>query len=524
MTSTSLKKRFTFKLAANIWGMLLGLVAMSFVTRALGPENYGRFEFISSNFKLILDTLTLQVPLAYFNWVSRKGHKENIDVATGVTLGFSVAMTGAFAVFILVAILGGFSTVLWPGIEPIYLWESLIFTLVVFLYQLLVYLSDGMSLTVGLEKLRLLQNFLKAASLLTLVSFGLMNLHAYFIAQIVVIAVTIALSVWWLSRQGALSCVVLKFSSFSRDESERFLTFVRHFARPLTILMFSGFVFLYFDRWFLQLIGGSLEQGYFGLSDRLGAIAFVFTSAMTPLLTREFAFAHEAQNKERLVRLFERIRLFLFIATVTSCFLSVQSEAVVKLIGGSKFQGAIIPIAIMGLFPIHQTFGQLSASLLVATGQTGLYSKIGIYAMVLSLPVTYFLLAPVSYAVPGMALGATGLALKMVIVQILATNIQLYFNTRYLGISYLKWLLYQATMIPMVYATAYCTSLVTSHVFSAAVSFRINDLTATIAAFAAAGFLYCLAIAAVVYLVPRIAGTTREELCEILKKPFRSGF
>ena len=90
----TLKKRFTFKLAANIWGMLLGLVTMSFVSRALGPENFGRFEFITSNFRLILDTLTLQVPVAYFNWVSRKGHKEGIDVASGLTLGFSLVMTG----------------------------------------------------------------------------------------------------------------------------------------------------------------------------------------------------------------------------------------------------------------------------------------------------------------------------------------------------------------------------------------------------------------------------------------------
>lgn len=514
----TLKKRFTFKLAANIWGMLLGLVTMSFVSRALGPENFGRFEFITNNFKLILDTLTLQVPVAYFNWVSRKGHKEGIGVASGLTLGFSLAMTGVFALFILVAILGGFNRVLWPGIEPVFLWESLLFTLVVFLYQLLVYLSDGMSLTVGLEKIRLLQNFLKACSLLALVAIGLLNLHTYFMAQVAVIAITIALSARWLSGQGALSGEVLRFSSFSGEDKERFLTFVRHYARPLTLLMFSGFLFLYFDRWFLQLIGGAMEQGYFGLSDRLGQIAFVFTSAMTPLLTREFAFAHEERDKERLVRLFGRIRLFLFIAAMTSCFLSVQSETVVKLIGGSRFHGAMLPIAIMALYPIHQTFGQLSGALLVATGQTGLYSRIGIAAMVCSLPVTYFLLAPASYAVPGLALGAVGLALKMVVVQLLTTNIQLYCNTRYLGISYLKWFLYQVGMIPLMYGLAYGASLLASYVLNAVFPIGVGGLTANIASFTVSGFIYCLTVAAAVSLSPKIAGTSREELIDILKK------
>lgn len=508
----SLKKRFTFKLAANIWGMVLGLVAMSFVSRALGPENFGRFEFITNNFKLILDTLTLQVPVAYFNWVSRKGHKEGIDVASGVTLYLSLAMTGAFALFVLMAILGGFNAVLWPGIEPVFLWESLLFTLAVFLYQLLVFLSDGMSLTVGLEKIRLLQNFLKAVALLALVAVGLMNLHAYFMAQVAVIAITTVLSVRWLAKQGALSGAVLKVRSFSRDERERFLEFVRHYARPLTVLMFGGFVFLYFDRWFLQLIGGSVEQGYFGLSDRLGALAFVFTSAMTPLLTREFAFAHEERDKQRLVRLFGRIRLFLFIAAMTSCFLSVQSETVVKLIGGSKFQGAILPIAIMALYPIHQTFGQLSGALLVATGQTGLYSKISLVLMLCSLPVTYILLAPASYAVPGLALGATGLALKMVIVQIIGTNVQLYCNTRYLGISYLKWLLYQAGMIPLMYGLAYGAAFVLGSIFHRLFPVSVNNLTGTIALFVAGGLLFCLAVAIVVYIIPSIAGTSRDEI------------
>jgi O-antigen/teichoic acid export membrane protein len=512
----SLKKRFTFKLASNLWGVALALVTMSFVSRALGPEGFGRFEFITSNFKLVLETMTLQVPVAYFNWVSRKGHKEGTLVASGLTLYFSLAMTAAFALFIALAIGSGVHATLWPGIEPVYLWEGLLFTLVVFLYQLLVFLSDGMSLTVGLEKIRLLQNFLKAASLLTLVGIGLMNLHAYFFAQIAVVSLTVALSARWLTGQGALSWGALKFRSYPAGERERFLAFVIGYARPLTVLMCSGFVFIYFDRWFLQLIGGAVQQGYFGLSDRLGAIAFIFTSAMTPLLTREFALAHEERDQERLLRLFGRIRLFLFIATLTSCFLSVQSAAVVKLIGGDKFQGAVLPIAIMALFPIHQTFGQLSGALLVATGQTGLYSRIGIAAMVCSLPLTYFLMAPGSFAVPGWELGATGLAVKMVAVQFLATNVQLYCNTRYLGISYAGWALYQALMIPLVYAVALATSFACAELFAA--TNLVGGIAGTVALFAVSGLLYCLTLAVVVCCFPGIVGSSRAELAGVLRR------
>ncbi|QWV92767.1 oligosaccharide flippase family protein [Geomonas oryzisoli] len=512
MSEHSLKSRFKFKLFSNITGVLLGLITMAFIPRALGPENFGKFEFITNNFKLILDTVTLQVPVAFFNWVSRKGHKEETDVASGVTLYFSVIAAVVFALFIATTVLTGTHSLLWPGVDAPYLWEAFLFTVIVFLYQLLVFLADGMSLTVGLERIRLLQNVLKAAILLGLVLVGVMNLHSYFLGQIAVMALSVLLSAFWLRKQNACDGRALAVWTFNRSDIRDYWSFAWHYAKPLTILMAGGFLFLYFDRWFLQLIGGSVQQGYFGISDRLGAIAFVFTNAMTPLLTREFAFAHEEKNTERLVRLFDRIKLFLFIAAVISCFLSAESETIIKLIGGDKFRGAAMPIAIMALYPIHQTFGQLSGALLMATGQTRLYSRIGLFMLIGSVPITYFLLAPSNFAVPGLAMGASGLALKMLLVQFFATNMQLFCNTRYLGISYAKWLAYQLSMIPAVYLTAKATSLISEAVASSFFADRADDIFANGVAFVGSGLVYCTALLGIIFLVPRIAGLSRHEI------------
>lgn len=491
---------------------------MSFVPRVLGPEQFGKFEFISNNFKLIFDTLALQVPVAYFNWVSRKGHKEDTDLATGATLYFATGMAALFAIFITLAQVGGFHAMLWPEVSPVYLWEALAFTLATFLYQFLVYLSDGKSLTVGLEQIRLVQNTLKFGALALLAGAGSLGLHSYFWAQTAVVGVTVALSAGWLYRQGAWGGAALKPWSFRGEEVRRYFKFVLEYARPLTLLMLGGFLFLYFDRWFLQIIGGSTQQGFFGLSDRLGQIAFIFTSAMTPLLTREFALAHEEKNQVRLVQLFDRIRLFLFIATATSCFLSVQSGSIVELIGGQKYSGAVIPIALMALYPIHQTFGQLSGALMVATGQTALYARIGIVMMVVSLPITYFCIAPASFVVPGLALGATGLALKMLIWQFLGTNVQLYCNTRYLGIPFLKWLGIQGSLIVMVYALAYLSHLVAS---SLDVSWLLQALSYPSVServvthsyrLLLSGVIYGVALVGLLWLLPGMAGLSHKEI------------
>ncbi len=487
---------------------------MAFVPRALGPENFGKFEFITSNFKLIFDTLTLQVPVAFFNWVSRKGHKEETDVASGVTLYFSLIAAMLFLLFIAGTILTGTHTLLWPGVDAPYLWDAFIFTLVVFFYQLLVFLADGKSLTVGLERIRLLQNVLKAAILLGLVSAGLMNLHSYFFGQIAVAALSVLLSALWLGKQSACSVRAFAVWRITRSEIQDYWSFAWHYAKPLTILMGGGFLFLYFDRWFLQLIGGSVQQGYFGLSDRLGSIAFVFTNAMTPLLTREFAFAHEEKNMERLIRLFDRIKLFLFIATMISCFLSAESTTIIKLVGGEKFKGAVLPIAIMALYPIHQTFGQLSGALLMATGQTRLYSRIGLSMLIGSVPITYFLLAPATFALPGLSMGASGLALKMLLVQFFATNTQLYCNTRYLGISYAKWLGFQFSMIPLLYLIAKTVSFFSEMILSSFFADRAEEVFANGLAFVGSGLTYCAALLALVFLLPGIAGLSRNDINE----------
>jgi hypothetical protein len=78
----------------------------------------------------------------------------------------------------------------------------------------------------------------------------------------------------------------------------------------------------------------------------------------------------------------------------------------------------------MTFYPIHQTYGQLSSSIFYATGQTKLYSNIGIITILAGLPVTYLLIAPADKM--GLNAGATGLAIKMVLLNFISVNIQVF--------------------------------------------------------------------------------------------------
>jgi O-antigen/teichoic acid export membrane protein len=521
--SHTLKKRFIYKLGGNFAALALGVIALAVVSRVLGPADFGRFEFLTANFKLVLDTLALQLPIAYFNWISRKGHKENTDYATGLTFYWTIGTASLFAIFIYAAIESGISVWLWPDIQASYLWYALAFTLAVSFYQLCIYLADGRALTVGLEKIRLVQNVLKTAGILLLFGWGILSLSSYFMVQTAVVCFSIIASIAWLASRKALSAMLLKFWSAEEAEKAKFNEFAISYTRPLIITMLVGFVFLYFDRWFLQVIAGSSQQGYYALSERLGMIIFIFTSAMTPLIMREFAFAYEERDMARLSGLFERIKIFIFIAAVAGCFMSVQSAAIVKLFAGDRYSEAIIPVAIMALYPIHQTFGQLSGALLVATGQTRLYANLAMAVMVVSAPVSYILLAAHDFLIPGLALGATGLAIKMVLIQFLGTNVQLYFNTKFLGVSFWHWLLLQIKLIGIVYLLALLAYFVSGHISSAMLlSLNTFDITPsqfdTVFRLALSAMLYLMLIVAILAAAPNLVGIDKRDISGLFGK------
>ena len=75
----------------------------------------------------------------------------------------------------------------------------------------------------------------------------------------------------------------------------------------------------------------------------------------------------------------------------------------------------------MAFYPIHQTYGQLSGSIFYAASQTKLYRNIGIFSALLSVLFAFTFIYIFE-------LGAVGLALTMLIVQVIGTNIQLYFK------------------------------------------------------------------------------------------------
>lgn len=202
------------------------------------------------------------------------------------------------------------------------------------------------------------------------------------------------------------------------------------------------------------------------------------------------------------------IPLLYTITSIISIFLFVNAEFITQLVGGEEFEMALYTVALMSLYPIHQTYGQLSGSVFYATGKTKLYSQIGIFGLLLGFVLSLIFIGPNKYY--ALNLGSLGLALKMIILQFLIVNIQLYYNSKLLKIIFFKFLYHQFFIILILISIALISNLFSSIIINDLISFIVH------------GFIYLILIMILFYNYPKLAGINYSDIKKyknlILKK------
>jgi O-antigen/teichoic acid export membrane protein len=264
-----------------------------------------------------------------------------------------------------------------------------------------------------------------------------------------------------------------------------------------------GIIATLFERWLIQKEGGSAQQGFYGLSYQIGAICILFTSAMSSLMMREFAIAFQEHAIDKMAQMFRRYVPFLYtVAAYFACFVCIEAQKITYIFGGSKFENAVIPVMIMAFYPIHQTYGQLNSTIFLATGQTKIYSIISLIFYVIGLPVAYFFI--ISFEKFGLDSVATGMALKMIIIQFLAVNVQLFFHSRYLKLSFIKYFAHQIISVSFLLLVA----ILSNKIISLLPELDSNKLKSVIAS----GFIYSVMVLIAIILLPMIFGLHRNDI------------
>ena len=496
MNPASLKRRYAAKLSANLVGLGINLVTQAIIPRGLGPKAYGDFSFLSNFFTQIAGFLDMGTSIGFYTKLSQRQHDFGL-------VSFYLSFTGIIS-FLLIMFVGcihvtGTYVTLLPDQNLFYIYLAAVWGIITWLVQVLNKMADAYGVTVSTEIARIIQKGLGLVLILVLFFLSQLNLtHFFFYHYFILIFLALAF-IWVMGRSGHS---LRRSWRLTLDQIRAYAKEFYNYSHPLFVYALVGLIVGILDRWMLQRFAGSVEQGFYGLSYQIGAVCFLFTSAMTPLITREFAISFGEKDLREMARLFRRyIPMLYAIAAYFACFIAVQADKVTFIMGGGKFQHAALAVMIMAFYPIHQTYGQLSGSVFYAIGQTALYRNIGITFMLIGLPVTYFLIAPGHML--GLNAGATGLAIKMVTLQFIGVNVQLYFNARLLKLRFWRYVGHQIVVVSCLLGIAAIS------VFAVDKGLGLHD---RVPGFLLAGVLYTFMVVVIGYVQPIFFGLQRQDI------------
>ena len=271
------------------------------------------------------------------------------------------------------------------------------------------------------------------------------------------------------------------------------------FASPLFVFNSIAISVSLFDIWLLQKVSGSIQTGYYGLAYSIAAMSLLFTSAMTQIITREFSKSFASNDIDNIKSLFQRyIPMLYAMAAYFGVFMSFQSENLIQIFTDENFRDVCVVLAIIAFFPIHQTYGQLNGSLFFAMEETSIYSKVGVFVSLSGLILSYIFIVYYEF-------GAEGFALKMVLMQVIGVNIQLYFNLKAIKMKLLPFILHQMYTVVFFIIIAYISSM-----FPTLTSSPIANVIIS-------GIFYTLFVIAGVFVIPQIFSIDRSEILWTLK-------
>ena len=264
---------------------------------------------------------------------------------------------------------------------------------------------------------------------------------------------------------------------------QQFKVYTKEFSKYSHPLLTKSVIVLFVelgDRWILQHYSGSAEQGYYGLALKVGSICFLFTSSMTPLFTREISMCYRQNNIKRIRRLFKKnIPLFYFIASYFSAFIAVRASQITEIVGGEFYSLAFPVLAVMAFYPMHQTYGQMSGAIFLATERTKIFRNIGVSTGIFGFLLSIVMLTPLNGY--GLNMGALGLGIKMVFVQFVSVNIQLWINCKHLQLAFWKYIAHQIIVPIILVLVVSISSILTRHLpISIVLEFILTGLIYTI--------------------------------------------
>ena len=489
MNTTSIKNRFLATITTNVLRAGVSFITGIAIARYLGPENYGHYNFLIGSFTAMVSLVDMGTSTAFYTFISQNSRGKRFYLY----YGFWIVLRFCLLLIFVLLVPDNLREKIWLGQSKEFILLAL---LAIFsmnqIWQFAGQAGESIRDTVGVQ----LRNLVLAASflicVLVLIKTNLLSLRSLFVTNTVLYFLLAFLYGVRLYRSPVLM-------SEKNETFRDILSQFRIYCVPLILFSLAGFFYTFADYWLLQLFGGAVQQGYYAVGFQFASISLLATTSIIQVFWKEIAEAHAQGNAVRVRNLYQIIsRSLLFFGAVISCLLIPFSQEILTLFLGQAYQSAWLPLSLMFLYPIHQSMGQITSIMLMATGKTKTRSAIGVFFIVTSIFTSYVMLAPKDSLIPGFNMGATGLAIKMLICQFVEVNLMAFFVSRFINAAY-DWghQLVLLILLPL----GYLCKLVAGSIMSFLLpSYHIISFMAV------SGLVYIISVAFLVRFFPSIAG------------------
>lgn len=485
--------------ASNVLRGVITFFTGLLIARGLSPVGYGDLMFLLGSFVAIRSLLDMGSSSAFYTFLSQITRGKHFFIVYFIWLALQFFLTLALVSFIIPS---GVFTKIWLGHHRgIVLLAFVAAFMQQQVWQMVGQIGESMRLTVKVQ----LMNLVVAVAYLVSIS-----LFLYY--HLLTVDKVLMLIIGQYLLATLVACYFLKYTHIlvitSQVPYKKIISEYIAYCKPLAVLAVFGFIYAFADNWMLQSYSGASQQGFFQIASQFASVSLLATTSILNIFWKEIAHAHANDNHERMAYLYKKVtRGLVILGAIFTGALIPWSEQIVSVLLGSAYSQAWPALTIMLLYPIHQSMGQIGGIMLLATSRTQKYTMMSIALSVLSIPCTYFVLAPTSSTFfPGLGLGAMGLAIKMVLVGIISVNIQAWVIAKYSGWKFDY--LFQVVGIPLMISSGYFAKLFAD--FVCGISRAQNNVS--VVAVIIMLIAYIVMVVSLIWVLPWLISIDRNEL------------
>lgn len=495
----TIKNRFFVSVVSNLFRAGITFSAGILVARGLSPVGYGDFTFLLGSFVAIRSLLDMGSANAFYTFLSQHARGRRFYLFYFAWLALQFTVTVLLVTFLIPA----------EMFAKIWLGHSRGIVILAFfaafmqqqVWQMIGQIGEAARQTVKVQLLNGAVAITYLAVVWLILVYGRMSVEL--ILKILIVQYGVATMLAYSLLRG----VQVKHVEIETTLKHTIEEFGRY-CRPLIGLTAVGFCYAFSSKWMLQKFGGAAQQGFFQVASQFAQVSLLATVSILNIFWKEIAEAIAKGDHVRVARLYKKINHGLvMLSTIITGLLLPWSEQIVPVLLGVAYIEAWPVLAIMFLYPIHQSMGQIGGTMFLASGDTKRYTVVSIVNMLMFLPFAYLVLAPKSgVLIPGLGLGAIGMACFMVVSNMVGVNLQAWVLARKGGWQF-DWA-YQVVGIPLVIGLGYLAKMLVGLLWN----LGVLNLAGLVVPVVIASLIYVIFVILTIWLLPWLIGVKREEI------------